>query len=369
MTDLNRVCKEANFHQHESERIGRLLVAGGVLDTTLRNTYTAGPSSDRFWQRDPEGLIEMGRQAILTVAHGSPESLYRRNPREREMRTLDLVTMFFHCFRGKALPENQVTNVLSAFCDLPQKDLAEVAEGCGLTIDGEVVARWRHWLDSTRAPDMLMGALYLAECAYAHDKEIAGVKLWWFPSPKGMTVLGLANGGPLPALSRELTVDDAGVVRAGAGLEPETLVPLFQHCVFKRLREVLEFQIDRKRLREAPADTAPGEELRRVLKGAGPLSDKVEQLLETEPRQGGKIEVRWCSALIEPENAEVLAAIRKHPQLKNYLLPKAPEGYLLIKPGSRADNFVMRCRELGFEVHAPTVGAPEPPGWYPSGGR
>jgi hypothetical protein len=62
--------------------------------------------------------------------------------------------------------------------------------------------------------------------------------------------------------------------------------------------------------------------------------------------------IRWCSALVKPENAEVLAAMREHPKLKGYLEAGAPPGYLLIKPMSRPDNFLRRCRELGFEVNA-----------------
>ena len=48
---------------------------------------------------------------------------------------------------------------------------------------------------------------------------------------------------------------------------------------------------------------------------------------------------------------EVLAAIREHPQLKGYLEPGAPPGYLLLKSRSNPDNFVRRCQDLGFAVH------------------
>jgi hypothetical protein len=46
----------------------------------------------------------------------------------------------------------------------------------------------------------------------------------------------------------------------------------------------------------------------------------------------------------------VLEALRGHPQLKGYLEPGAPPGYLLIKSRSAPDNFVRRCQELGFKV-------------------
>jgi len=63
------------------------------------------------------------------------------------------------------------------------------------------------------------------------------------------------------------------------------------------------------------------------------------------------VDIRWCSALVKPESAAVLAAICEHPQLKGYLEPGAPPGYLLIKSRSNPDNFVRRCQDLGFAVH------------------
>jgi hypothetical protein len=81
------------------------------------------------------------------------------------------------------------------------------------------------------------------------------------------------------------------------------------------------------------------------------LPSSVADLLGTKSKVGGKVGIRWCSALVKPESSEVLAAIREHPQLKGYLEPGAPPGYLLIKSRSRPDNFVRRCQALGFAVH------------------
>jgi len=36
--------------------------------------------------------------------------------------------------------------------------------------------------------------------------------------------------------------------------------------------------------------------------------------------------------------------------LKGYLEPGAPTGYLLIKSSSDPNNFMIRCRELGFQL-------------------
>jgi hypothetical protein len=90
---------------------------------------------------------------------------------------------------------------------------------------------------------------------------------------------------------------------------------------------------------------------RQALRALEPLPSPVADLLGTKPTVGGKVGIRWCSAVIRPESPEVLAAIREDPQLKGYLESGAPPGYLLIKSRSRPDNFVRRCQDLGFAVH------------------
>ena len=78
----------------------------------------------------------------------------------------------------------------------------------------------------------------------------------------------------------------------------------------------------------------------------------IASLLITKSQLGGEIGIRECSALVRPQHADALEAIRRHPKLKGYLERGAPSGYLLIKRGSDPYNFVVRCRELGFHVKA-----------------
>src|SRR5215472_15492628 len=49
MTDVNRVGKEANFNQYLTERVGKLLVAMGVVQVDRRGSYEAGPDLAAFW--------------------------------------------------------------------------------------------------------------------------------------------------------------------------------------------------------------------------------------------------------------------------------------------------------------------------------
>ncbi len=80
-------------------------------------------------------------------------------------------------------------------------------------------------------------------------------------------------------------------------------------------------------------------------------SQRVLTLLRSRSSRSGKIRIRACSAIVQPESAEVLDAIRLHSRLRGYLEAGAPKSYLLVKPQSNPSNFVQRCRELGFKVN------------------
>jgi hypothetical protein len=90
--------------------------------------------------------------------------------------------------------------------------------------------------------------------------------------------------------------------------------------------------------------------LRKVLEEPGPLPATADRLLRHKPLGGGEFRIRSCSAIVQPESAEDLDAIRQHSRLKGYLEAGAPKGYLLIKQQSNPSNFVQRCKALGFKV-------------------
>ena len=56
-----------------------------------------------------------------------------------------------------------------------------------------------------------------------------------------------------------------------------------------------------------------------------------DNLLRHRPLEGGEIRIRGCRAIVQPESAEVLDAIRQHSRQKGYLEAGAPRGYLLTK--------------------------------------
>ena len=347
MTDVNRIGKEANFNQYLTERVGTFLVAADVLRFDRQNRYEAGPNLAVFWGHDDAKLPAIARQAVARLfGHRAGHPFWDTKAPE-DWGLMELLSLFFTCFHGRALVESEAGQALHDFTRLPQDDLVRAARGLGLEVDSVYVAGWQLKLDA-RGRKALVAALYTAEWAYYAEHEKTG---WWFPSPTGLAMLGLGPPLPVPDLAMAFKAQPDLSVFAGAGLDWETLVPLFRHATIRRIDQVYEFRLDRKRLTGSPAGSAPGEELREALRPLKPLPSAVADFLDTKSKVGGKVGIRWCSALVKPESPEVLAAIREHPQLKGYLEPGAPPGYLLIKSRSRPDNFVRRCQDLGFAVH------------------
>jgi len=71
----------------------------------------------------------------------------------------------------------------------------------------------------------------------------------------GLGVLGLGLLPQAPALSHEL----------------KKIIPLFRFCKIKRFDQIIEFEVNSKRLREIPSRRSACEELRAVLKDLEPL--------------------------------------------------------------------------------------------------
>jgi hypothetical protein len=205
---------------------------------------------------------------------------------------------------------------------------------------------WDSWLDEP-GQQALLSALYYSSWAYTMDHRRQS---WIYLSDTARIILGLLAPPELPAPAVDFKVLPNQCVLAGADLPPEKLVPLFRHCKINRIDRVFEFQLDKRQLTETTWQEPLVRKLREVLEESGPLPATADSLLRHRPLGGGEIRIRVCSAIVQPETAEVLDAIRQHSRLKGYLEAGAPKGYLLIKQQSNPSNFVQRCEELGFRV-------------------
>jgi hypothetical protein len=344
-TDINRICKEANFNQHFFERIAKLLVAAKVVQADRGHGYVEGVNHGAFWKHRRKELTEIMRAAVLQMIQDNTGYRVWRPTMAIHASLIEFLILFFTSFCGRAIREDQLGKVMLEFCQLPISDLRNVATGAGLKKDDVSQYDWEHWLDENGQRNLL-SALYTVEWAYYHERQKIG---WVFPSPMGLGLLGLGLLPEAPRLATELKADSNLAIYAGAGVELATLTTVCRFCKIKRIDQLIEFQVDPKRLKELPA---AGTELRAALANLDPMPSSLSAALQTESSLGGKIGVRYCSALVKPATAEALAAIRQHPQLKGYLEPGAPPRFLLVKPGSNPDNFLRRCQALGFEIES-----------------
>jgi hypothetical protein len=346
MTEAHRLGKEANFNPYLLERIARLLLKAQVLTAHRHGQYDEGPNFASWWTHDAANLSELTRRAFLELVQERTGYQPWRPTTVHHSGLVEFLQLFFSCFHDRTLPEGQAGLTFAAFSRLPREDLEKAAKTLRLGVDGWTVSGWHNWLDE-KGQKALLHALYTTEWAWCGEHNKA---MYLLLSPLGEGMLGLKKVPPPYELSTDLKVLPSNTIFAGAGLEMDRLVTLFRCCKVNRIDQVYEFQIDRQRLAEMPAQGAPVAHLRRVLQDAGPLPPTVEDMLGLVPRAGGRVGIRWCSALVQPESAEVLDAIRQHPRLKGYLEAGAPPGYLLVKARSSPENFVRRCQELGFQV-------------------
>ena len=342
-TDVNRICKEANFNQHLFERIAKFLVAAKVVQADRRGQYAEGTNHDAFWKHRRKELTEIARTAILHLVQENTGSLPWRPTMAIHSSLIEFLILFFYCFDGRALREDQLGEAMLGFSCLPETDLKNVAARAGVKKGDVSRFDWEHWLDE-KGQRALLSALYTAEWCYYAERQKVG---WIMPSPIGLGLLGL---GPLPEpppLAKELKADSNLAIFAGAGVGLDTLARLIRFCKIKRIDQLIELQVDPKRLKELPSAAT---ELRAALADLDPLPASLTAALQTESPLVGKIAIRYCSALIKPETDEALTAIRQHPPLKGYLETGAPPGYLLVKPSSNPQNFIQRCANLGFQI-------------------
>jgi len=346
MTDVNRICKEANFDQYLFEQTGRFLVTAKIIQPDERSSrYEAAQFSDAFWNHRLELLQEATRRAFLDFVQQFT-SFRERRPTLAVSSKLDgLVALFAAAFADLAIPGDQAGDVFLDFSQLPAPDLICLGKQMGLQIRQRDVDGWNKWFDEP-GQQALLSALFVSNWAYIADYQ---KQSWFYPSDTGRIILGLLAPPELPAPTVDFKVLANLCVFAGADLPPEKLVPLFRHCKIKRIDRVFEFQLDKRQLTETGSQELLGRNLREVLEESGPLPATVDSLLRNRP-VGGEIRIRGCSAIVQPESAEVLDAIRQHSRLKGYLEAGAPKGYLLIKQQSNPNNFVQRCKELGFKV-------------------
>lgn len=349
-TDLIGMCKEANFDQYLFDKVAGFLVGAHIIAPTSCESrqYEPGNALRTFWNHEMMGLSVAARHAFIYHLADFTGSKIQRPTPVYDAALDDFVAVFASAFRGLALPRDAAGNVLSAFSRLSKPNLQCLCKQLALDVDTLKVMNWSEWLDA-KGQAAIMSALYACEWAYVAEHR---GKNWFYVSDIARVMLGVERPPKIDPLPTDLKVLPDLSVFAGSGLPFDRLIPFFRACRIKRIDRIFEFRIDPKRLREQATKASAAEDIRVALAPAGKLPETVEALLSGNPPARGRIGFQGCSAIVKPENAEVLNAIREHRRLKVYIEAGAPPGYLLIKYKSNPVNFIKRCRELGFTVEA-----------------
>ena len=157
------------------------------------------------------------------------------------------------------MEEQTIGKVLHEFSALPKEDLLRTAKSLGidprisLSTSGGI--GWRREKGETD----LLAALYTAEWAYCDERNR---REWFFPSPMGLAMLGLAKMPPVSKLPMDLKVLPNNSVFAGAGQEMDGLACLFRYCRIKRIGEVIEHPVGAATFGPGAGQGFSGEELR-----------------------------------------------------------------------------------------------------------
>lgn len=344
-TDGLRLCKEANFNPSWLDELAWFLVQARIIQADRRQ-YREGAAFAAFDQLDFSSLQVAVQNGVVRMIQEQTGNQVRRPTPAHSARLIEFLTLFAGAFPGVAVLESDLKDLWRGMSKLPRQDLILWGTQFGLPLKSNEVSSWCDWLDQ-KGEAALRGALYSSRWAYGTSYKNG---IWFGMSFDAQSLLGLIDPLPNQSLTHQLEVDEQGHVLAGAGLPIRTLARLCCLCRVTKIRAVLEFQIDKKRLAQLPVSESPGEELRELLREAGPLSSQVERILGVAAPRGGRVQFAQCSGVVIPESDQVARAIRQHPKLKGYIAPNAPPGLLLIKPQSDPGNFITRCRELGFEV-------------------
>ena len=345
-TDIDRVCRQANFNTYLFEDVAKLLIKSDVVipkDKFDTRYYHEGRYFDAFVTCDIKEIQVAAKRALLDFVQEYTGYQIYRPTLAMSSNLVEFLMLFFECFKGKAILQKDIGKTLLEFSRLPEKTLLPLKKKTGV----KGLDLWESWLDE-KGQQALLSALYITRWADVTEEKGED---WIFLNNTGRIMLGLCSAPPPPAYTEFKAFSNLSVL-AGCDLPKKTLIPLFRYCKLVRIDRIFEFQFDKKVMQEVPSKTSAGKELLTALQELEPLPSTISAFLgDKRPSEAGAVlRVGYCSAIVIPEDPEMLHVIRQHPKLKGYIAPKSPKDTLLIKHNSNADNFFRRCEEYGFKL-------------------
>ncbi|MFQ5787943.1 MAG: hypothetical protein ACE5H1_08165, partial [Thermodesulfobacteriota bacterium] len=327
--------------------VAKLLIKSNVIipkDKFDTKYYQEGGYFDAFVTYDLKKIQIAAKSALLEFVQEYTDYQVYRPTFAMNSNLVEFLMLFFECFKGKAILQKEIGKTLLEFSKLPKRTLLRLQKRLGIKgLDG-----WESWLDE-EGQQALLSALYITRWAYVTEDQ---GKDWIFLNSTGQIMLGLCSAPSPPPICTEFKALPNLSVLAGCDCPAKTLVPLFRYCKIVRIDRIFEFRFDKKVMQEIPSETSASKELLKVLQELEPLPSTISAFLgEKKPSVSGAVlHVGYCSAIVIPEDPEMLHVICQHPKLKGYIAPKSPKGTLIIKHDSNADNFFRRCEKYGFKL-------------------
>jgi len=103
MTEVNRICKEANFDQYLLEATSRFLVAAEIIrPNEQESSYEPGKSSDAYWNHEFERLREAARHGFFELVQRFAPFRVSRTSFASHSGLDGLVALFAAAFEGRS---------------------------------------------------------------------------------------------------------------------------------------------------------------------------------------------------------------------------------------------------------------------------
>ena len=131
MTDVHRIGKEANFNQYLFEQTAILFTAMEMITVDRQDRYQEGSNLDAFWNRDADRLKTAARGALIKLFRGRNGLSPWSKPPAHHAHLIELLVLFFACFKGRAIAATDFGQVLLDFSQLSKAELVELAKTLG----------------------------------------------------------------------------------------------------------------------------------------------------------------------------------------------------------------------------------------------
>ncbi len=168
-TDIDRVCRQANFNTHLFENTAKFLIHSKVVipkDTFGSKLYQEGEYFNPFVTNNIKEIQVAVKGALLNFVQEYTGYQIHRPTMAMHSSLIEFLMLFFECFKGKAILQKDIGKTFLEFSKLPNKTLLPLKKKIG--IKDTLSDRWESWLDE-EGQQALLSALYITRWAYVTE--------------------------------------------------------------------------------------------------------------------------------------------------------------------------------------------------------